>query len=73
VFSYAVFEAPQILELKRDKEKEATNHQVGKRVLKVESTGLVYGIGEDDMQNNERDYHQHGSKKQNVSLPFENA
>jgi hypothetical protein len=25
------------------------------------------------MQNNERDYHQHGSKKQNVSLPFENA
>jgi hypothetical protein len=30
-------------------------------------------MGEHDMQNNERDYHQHGSKKQNVSLPFENA
>ena len=33
MFSYAIFEAPQILELERDKEKEATNHHVGKRVL----------------------------------------
>jgi hypothetical protein len=34
MFSYFVFEAPQILELECDKEKEATNHHVGKRVLK---------------------------------------
>jgi hypothetical protein len=33
MLSNAVFEAPQILELERGKEKEATNHQVGKRVL----------------------------------------
>jgi len=33
VFSYTVFEAPQILELERGKKKEATNHHVGKGVL----------------------------------------
>jgi len=40
MISYAAFETPQILELERNKEKETTNHQVGKRILKRESTRL---------------------------------
>jgi hypothetical protein len=34
MFSYTVLEAPQILEFERDKEKEATNHHVGKGAFK---------------------------------------
>jgi len=40
MISYAAFETPQILELERNKEKETTNNQVGKRILKRESTRL---------------------------------
>jgi hypothetical protein len=34
MFSYAVSEVPQELELERKKDKETTNHQVGEGIFK---------------------------------------
>jgi hypothetical protein len=40
MISYAVPEAPQILDLERKKDKETSNHQIGKRIFKGESLAL---------------------------------